>query len=283
MASESPARTERRVALITGANAGIGRVTARRLAEQGAQVFLACRSRQTTQIVIDEIRSAIPGATADWLPLDLADFESVRQCARLFLERDLPLHLLINNAGVAGARGLTASGFEWAFGVNHMGHFLLTDLLRDKLQSSAPARVVTLASRAHRRVDGIDWDALRQQTRTTLAIKEYGISKLANILFSAELGRRLSGTGVSTYALHPGVVASDIWRHVPWPLQPLIRMRGITNEKGALTTLYCATSEAVAGDTGLYYSDSRVVAPSAAASDPASAARLWSLSEDAIR
>lgn len=283
MSLEPISRLDGRVALVTGANTGIGRVTARRLAEQGAQVFLACRSGEQTQVVIEEIRSIAPGAKAEWLPLDLADFDSVRRCAQLFLERDLPLHLLINNAGVAGARGLTASGFEWAFGVNHMGHFLLTHLLLDRLRQSAPARVVTVASRAHRRVDGIDWDALRQPTQTKLAIKEYGASKLANILFSAELARRLTGTGVSTYALHPGVIASDIWRQLPRLLQPLMRLRGISVEKGALTTLHCATSAAVAADSGQYYSECRVVEPSAAAMDADSAARLWRFSVDAIR
>jgi NAD(P)-dependent dehydrogenase (short-subunit alcohol dehydrogenase family) len=279
MSVNAPSRLDGRVILITGANTGIGRVTARELAQRGARLFLACRSAERTQAVLDDIRAVAPQAQAEWLPLDLGDFDSVRRCAALFLERDLPLHVLINNAGVAGPQGLSASGFEFAFGVNHMGHFLLTQLLLERLRQSAPARIVTVASRAHRRVDGIDWDALRQRTRSFTCIREYATSKLANVLFSAELGRRLAGSGVSTHALHPGVVASDIWRQVPWPLRPLIELRGVSNEEGALTTLHCATSEAVAGETSLYYSRCQPTLPSLAGQDLALATELWRRSE----
>lgn len=268
-----------RVALITGANTGIGRVTARELARQGAQVFIACRSAERTQPVLDEIRSLAGAGSVDWLALDLADFASVRQCAEAFLARGLPLHLLINNGGLAGARGLTRSGFELAFGTNHMGHFLLTQLLLERLRQSAPARVVTVASRAHKRVSGIDWQALRQATATRLALPEYGVSKLANVLFSAELGRRLQGSGVSTYALHPGVVATDVWRAVPAPLRWLIKLRMIDAEQGAATTLHCATSAEAAEQTGLYYDQCRPRLPSALGQDKALAAELWRRSE----
>src|SRR5215470_15714654 len=253
-----------RVALVTGANTGIGRVTALELARKGAQLFLACRSAERTRSVINEIRAARPDALAEWLPLELSDFDSVRACARMFLDRALPLHLLVNNAGVAGARGLTRSGFEWMFGVNHMGHFLLTQLLLERIRRSAPARIVTVASRAHRRVGGIDWAAVRKPTATLTGVREYCVSKLANVLFSAELGRRLEGSGVSTYALHPGVVDSDIWRRLPGPLRALNRLRLISNEEGARTTLHCALSEAAGGETGLYYSESLPTPPSAA-------------------
>jgi NAD(P)-dependent dehydrogenase (short-subunit alcohol dehydrogenase family) len=268
-----------RVALITGANTGIGRVTALELARQGARVFLACRSRERTQPVLDLIRSLNPGAPAEWMPLDLGDFASVRACAQAFLAQGLPLHLLINNAGLAGSRGFTASGFELAFGVNHMGHFLLTQLLLGRIQASAPARVVTVASRAHTRVQGLNWDALRKPTASLLAIREYGVSKLANVLFSAELGRRLQGTGVHTYALHPGVVDSEIWRRLPGPLRALMRLGMISPEDGAKTTLHCATSATVAGETGLYYSDCAVKLPSRAGQDPALASELWRRSD----
>src|SRR5262249_25542571 len=214
----------------------------------------ACRSHERTRSVIAEIRAARPDAFVEWLPLELSDFDSVRDCARRFLDRSLPLHLLVNNAGVAGARGLTKSGFEWMFGVNHMGHFLLTQLLLERIRRSAPARIVTVASRAHRRVRGIEWDATKRPTATLTGVREYCVSKLANVLFSAELGRRLEGSGVSTYSLHPGVVDSDIWRRLPWPLRSLNRLRLISNEEGARTTLHCAASEEAGAQSGMYYS-----------------------------
>jgi NAD(P)-dependent dehydrogenase (short-subunit alcohol dehydrogenase family) len=269
----------RRVALITGANTGIGRITAIELAHSGMQVFLACRSLARTRPVLDEIGRANPAAPAEWLPLELSDFDSVRACAQSFLARGLPLHLLVNNAGLAGTRGLTASGFEFAFGVNHMGHFLLTCLLLDRFKDSAPARIVTVASRAHTRARRIDWDAARRPTASLLGVKEYATSKLANVLFSAELGRRLKGTGVSTYALHPGVIDSDIWRTLPGPLRALNRLRLASVEEGARTTLHCALSAAAAGKSGLYYSDCRPAVPSPAARDVALAGELWRRSE----
>lgn len=281
--SSTDASLAGRVALITGANTGIGRVTALELARRGAQVFLACRSAERTRPVLEEIRAAFPGANAEFLPLDLADLASVQACTQAFLARGLPLHLLINNAGLAGTRGLTPSGFEYAFGVNHIGHFLLTRGLLDRVKQTATdcghARIVTVASRAHTRVDGIDWEALRQPTATATGWKEYCVSKLANVLFSAELGRRLADTGVSTYALHPGVIASDIWRRVPQPLRALGMLFMISNEEGAQTTLHCASSPALAGETGGYYARCQPALPTTAGRDPALAAELWRRSE----
>lgn len=268
-----------RVALVTGANTGIGLVTARELARRGAHVFLACRSASHAQAALDAIRAASGNQKVEALALDLGDFASVRQCANAFLARGLPLHLLVNNAGLAGSRGFTASGFELAFGVNHMGHFLLTQLLLERLKASAPARIVTVASRAHTRTDGIDWNALRQPTRTRTAIHEYAVSKLANVWFSAELGRRLEGSGVTTYALHPGVVASDVWRSVPWPFRSLIKLRMISTEEGAKTSLYCATAPQCAGESGLYYDKCRVRPANSLGQDTALAQELWQRSE----
>lgn len=268
-----------RVALVTGANTGIGLVTARELARRGAHVFLACRSASHAQAALDAIRAASGNQKVEALALDLGDFASVRQCANAFLARGLPLHLLVNNAGLAGSRGFTASGFELAFGVNHMGHFLLTQLLLERLKASAPARIVTVASRAHTRTDGIDWNALRQPTRTRTAIHEYAVSKLANVWFSAELGRRLAGSGVTTYALHPGVVASDVWRSVPWPFRSLIKLRMISTEEGAKTSLYCATAPQCAGESGLYYDKCRVRPANSLGQDTALAQELWQRSE----
>ena len=268
-----------RVALITGANTGIGRVTALALAEQGFHVLLACRSLERTRPVLEEIQQLAPGTEADWLPLELSDLDSVRKCAGIFLDRGLPLHLLVNNAGLAGARGLTRSGFEFMFGVNHIGHFLLTNLLLDRLRQSAPARIVTVASRAHTLARGMDWDALRRPTSTWLGVKEYAVSKLANVLFSAELGRRLAGSGVITAALHPGVIDSDIWRTLTRPLRALNRLRLISPQEGAATTLHCALAPVTSIGTSGYFSDCRPVQPSSAGRDPALAAELWRRSE----
>jgi NAD(P)-dependent dehydrogenase (short-subunit alcohol dehydrogenase family) len=269
----------KQVALITGGNTGIGRVAARELARRGFHVFLACRSAERAQRVLDEVRAAGGDHSIEMLPLDLADFESVRTCARMFLDRGLPLHLLINNAGLAGARGLTRSGFELAFGVNHMGHFVLTQLLTERIRSSAPARIVTVASTAHYQAQGIAWNALRARTSTRTGLPEYSVSKLCNVLFSAELGRRLAGSGVTTYSLHPGVVATDIWRGVPWPLRPLIKLAMISPERGTATTLHCATSPALADETGRYYDNCRPKQPSTLAQDSALAAELWKRSQ----
>jgi retinol dehydrogenase 12 len=272
-----------RVALITGANTGIGLVTARELAARGAQVFIACRSVEKGHAAVEEIRTTTGNDKVEMLALDLGDFASVRACAQAFLVRDLPLHLLINNAGLAGAKGVTTSGFELAFGTNHMGHFLLTQMLLDRIKNSAPARIVTVSSRAHTRVPGIDWAAVRQGTSSMTGIPEYGVSKLANLLFSAELAKRLTGTGVTTYSLHPGVVASEVWRALPRPLQWLAKRSMITVEEGAATTLFCATAPALANESGLYYDKCQIKTPSRAGQDAALAAELWRRSEDWLR
>jgi NAD(P)-dependent dehydrogenase (short-subunit alcohol dehydrogenase family) len=272
-----------RVALITGANTGIGLVTACGLRQRGAHVFIACRSAERAKAALETINTGRGRVNAEFLPLDLGDFESIRRCAQQFLARKIPLHLLINNGGLAGSRGLTASGFELAFGTNHVGHFLLTQLLMTHIKKSAPARIITVASRAHTRVAGIDWDALRKPTKTFTGIQEYGVSKLANVLFSYELGRRLHGSGVHTYALHPGVVASDVWRSVPWPLRSLLKLNMISTVEGAATSLYCAISPEAGQETGLYYDKCRVKDVSKAGRDTRLAAELWQRSEDWVR
>jgi retinol dehydrogenase 12 len=267
-----------RVALITGANTGIGLVTARELCRRGARVFMAGRSAERTQRAVEVIERAC-GVRPETLPLDLGDFSSVRQCADEFLAKQLPLSLLINNAGLAGKRGLSASGFEIGFGTNHVGHFLLTALLLPRMRQSGRARIVTVASKAHYRAEGIDFARLREPTRSLSGLPEYGVSKLANVLFSAELARRLQGSDVRTYSLHPGVVATDVWREVPWPLRSLMKLGMISTEQGALTTLYCATSPEVAEHSGRYYDECREKEASGPARDEALARELWERSE----
>ncbi len=265
-----------KVAFITGANSGIGAVTARELALQGYHVFLACRSQQKAQPVIQEIQSLSHGqAKAEFIELDLADLDSVRQCATQFLSQNLPLNLLIANAGLAGQKGMTTSGFELTFGVCHVGHFLLTQLLTEKLIESKPARVVVVSSKAHRHAQDIDFNAVLQFTKSFGGLKEYAVAKLANILFAKELGRRLYGTGVTTYAVHPGVVSTNVWRGLPQPLVKLIGRFMISPEEGAKTTLYCATQPQLAGDTGFYYEDCKVKVSSHAAQNINLANQLW--------
>lgn len=267
------------VALVTGANTGIGRVTALELARRGASVFLATRSRDNTQPVLDEIQHLTGRPCARWLPLNLADLASVRACARAFTDTGQALHLLVNNAGVAGVRGLTEDGFEAAFGINHMGHFVLTHLLQAPLQAAGQARVVSVASRAHRWAPPWQWETLRQPTRSWTGAREYATSKLANVLFNTELARRWAGSGVASYAVHPGVVYTDLWRHVPAALHPLLKLRGmLTPEQGAQTTLHCAT-QAPHSETGQYYAHAQALTPSRQAQDPALAAELWRYSE----
>ena len=267
-----------RTFLITGANTGIGRATAADLARRGGRIYVASRSEAKGRAVVAAITAGTGNAAVTFLPLDLADLASVRRCAEMFLARGEPLHVLINNAGVAGQRGITKDGFELAFGVNHLGHFALTGALLDCLAASAPARVVNVASDAHYQAKGIDFEAVRRPTASITGLPEYAVSKLSNVLFTQELARRVDGRGITTYALHPGVVASDIWRRVPWPVRPLMKLRMLTPEQGAQTSLYCATSPEVAQATGRFYDRCQERAPSAVAT-PELAGALWERSQ----
>jgi retinol dehydrogenase-12 len=265
-----------RTFLVTGGNTGIGRATATALAAAGGRVYIASRSAEAGAAAVDAIKSVAGSQTVWLLPLDLASLASVRDCAAAFLARDEPLHVLVNNAGVGGQRGKTAEGFELHFGVNHLGHYALTMLLLDRLKASGSgtdhgARVVTVASDAHYNAPGVDFDAVRRQTSFT-GQREYAVSKLCNVLFAQELARRVGD--VSSYALHPGVVASDIWRRVPWPARAIIKRRMLTVEQGAVTSVYCATSPAVAAESGLFYDRCAVRAPSRVAT-PELGELLW--------
>jgi retinol dehydrogenase 12 len=264
--------------LVTGANTGIGKETARGLAKAGARVTLAGRSEDKTRAAMAEITAETPNADLEFLQLDLGDFASIRRAADEFLARDEPLDVLINNAGLAGGGGLTASGFELAFGTNYVGPFLLTQLLLDRLKQADAARIVNVASTMHYQAKGIDWDAVRQPAVSRLGLKEYSVSKLANVLHAQELGRRLADTNVTTYSLHPGVIASDVYRGVPWPFRQLMTMFMKSTADGAKTSLYCATSPDVAGDNGLYYDESKEKQPSRVAT-PELGAELWARSE----
>jgi retinol dehydrogenase 12 len=266
-----------KVCLVTGASSGIGRVTAEVLARRGARVLLACRDAGKAEPVLRTIASA--GGQASLLALDLGDLASVRACASAVLSRDEPLHVLVNNAGLAGQKRLTKQGFEQTFGVNHLGHFLLTQLLLPRLLQQPHSRVVNVSSKAHYDASGIRFSELRERGKGFGALHSYAVSKLANVLHAKELARRYGAQGLHAYSLHPGVVASDVWRQVPQPFRWLMMRGMISNEEGAKTTLFCATSAEVAGHNGRYYDECREKEPSAAAQDPQLARELWEQSE----
>jgi retinol dehydrogenase 12 len=269
-----------RTFLVTGGNTGMGLAPATALVRRGARVYIGSRSAAAGETAVAAITAGTGSSTVWLFPLDLASLASVRSSAAAFLAQDEPLHVLVNNAGVGGQRGLTADGFELHFGVNHLGHFALTMLLLDRLKASGPGtRIVNISSAAHYAATGIDFDALRRRTPSFTGQREYAVSKLCNVLFTAELAQRLSGTGVSSYALHPGVVASDIWRRVPRLARPLITHRMLTIEQGAVTSLHCATSPAVAADSGRFYDKCAVQAPSPVAT-PELAELLWKQSAE---
>lgn len=273
-----------KVCLVTGSNTGIGEVTARELAGAGAKVWLACRNEGKARAAMERIRAVHPEADLHFLALDLSDLDAVRNAADAFLENESQLDVLIANAGLAGQKGLTAQGFELAFGVNHLGHFLLIEQLRPLLAKSGtaadPSRIVIVASRAHTRVRKMfDWDRLQKPTKSVSGFYEYMVSKLANVLHAKALDRRLAGEPVNVYSLHPGVVASDVWRKVPWPFRSLMKLFMVTNEEGAQTTLYCATDPALKGESGLYYSECAQKEVSSLASDEALQEELWRRSE----
>lgn len=272
-----------KVCVVTGATAGIGRVTALELARRGAHVVLTARTQAKGQPVADEIRAATGNERVEVHALELDDLSKVRASAAALLERGLPLHVLINNAGLAGQRGRTADGFEMHFGVNHLGPFLFTALLRERLLASAPARIVTVASKAHFDAkQGIDFDAVRRSTPSLTGLPEYAVSKLANVLFTRQLAARLAGTGVGAYSLHPGVVATDVWRRIPLPVAWIMKRFMISPEAGAATTLYCATDPALASASGGYYDECRQRSPSQVAQDDALAAELWTRSDQMV-
>lgn len=268
-------RLDGKFAVVTGANVGIGKVTALELARAGARVVLACRSDERARAAMAEISAQVPNAALDFVRLDLASLQSVREAAEEIGALSPRIDLLINNAGIAGLKGLTADGFELTFGTNHLGPFLLTQLLLERVQAAAPARIVNVASRAHYRTGPLEFSRLRKSTASPTGFPEYCASKLANVLFSRELAHRLEGKRVDVYALHPGVVASDIWREVPAPARALMKLFMLSNEEGARTTLYCATAPEAAGRTGLYWDRCKPRQPSRDAQDDAAAAELW--------
>jgi NAD(P)-dependent dehydrogenase (short-subunit alcohol dehydrogenase family) len=242
--------------IVTGANSGIGKVTATELARRGARVILACRSAEKAATVVDEIKRTTGNAQVEAVQLDLSDLPSVRRCAEQLLARDMPIHGLVNNAGITagvfGVRAVTRDGFEPTFATNHLGHYLFTRLLLDRIKQTQGARIVNVASHSHYFVKKFPWHKLHKKPSLT-GLGEYNVSKLANVLFTRELARRLAGTGVTVYATHPGQVMTNIWNRFPAPIRKLVTRGFITAEQGAVSTIHAAASPDVAAQSGLYY------------------------------
>lgn len=272
-----------RTFLITGANSGIGRATVEALAAGGGDVVLAARSEERTRPVLEDIQRRYPAVHARWLPVDVSDLTSVGRAAAQFLATGQPLDVLINNAGIAGTRALSTDGFDITYATNHIGPFLLTNLLLPRLRESAQGRVVNVASGAHKMVKRLDWSVLeRRKTPKRSAFADYAVTKLMNVLHAKELARRLAGTRVTTYALHPGAVASNIWRALPRPLQWFGKLFMASNEEGSRTPLYCATAPELEAVSGRYYDRGREARPSRLAEDAALAQELWDRTERAV-
>lgn len=251
---------------------------------RGAQVIVACRDQTRGEAAVADIRAATNASEdkVQFMALDLASFDSIRAFAAAYLEKNLPIHMLILNAGIMAADwGLTAEGFEMTFGVNHLGHFLLTSLLIEKVKASAPSRVVVLASEAHRMGDA-NLLTLVKEKKDYSAWKAYGQAKLANVLFALELNRRLAGTEVSANSVHPGVIHTDLARSTK--LGTIFYTLGTPFMKnipqGAATTCFVATHPSVTQqNSGVYYADSKIDNPTDFGKDVSLAERLWTLSE----
>jgi len=275
-----------KVCIITGANTGIGFVTAKEFAKRKALVIIGCRRQgiETVEKAKKEIMAADPSIKEEdlkieFIPLDLGSLKSVRSFAAEFLKKDLPLHYLINNAGIMNPPyGLTEDGFESQFGVNHLGHFLLTNLLLDKLKLSAPSKIINLSSAAHA-MGKINFDDL-QSEKSYGGWTAYGQSKIANVLFTYELARKLEGTGVTCNAVHPGFVSTDLLRTTTGG--SFINLFGRTPEQGAMTTIYAALSPIVATVTGKYFADTSVTDSSAYSHNVEVQKKLWTVSEQLV-
>jgi NAD(P)-dependent dehydrogenase (short-subunit alcohol dehydrogenase family) len=281
-----------RTAIVTGANSGLGLVTARELARAGASVVMACRNLEKGHAAVDEVRAAVPDAQVQLDELDLASLASVRAFADRFKAPHDGLDLLINNAGVMGSpRRRTADGFELQFGTNHLGHFALTSALLETMEGREDARVVTLSSTAHK-MGRINFDNLNGD-RHYFRWNAYGQSKLANLLFALELDRRLraAGSTVKSLAAHPGYAATNLQSAGPPLFDRLVMVASNaliaqSDEMGALPILYAATQPGLEGGTYVgpdgfqeQRGHPKIVQPSGRARDPETARRLWEVSE----
>ena len=278
-----------KICLVTGATDGIGKETARALASIGATVILHGRNPAKITKTVREITTQTGNGSIHALQADFADFQQVRDLAAQVNAAYDRLDVVVNNAGVLMARRTelparsgTPAGLEMTFAVNHLAPFLLTNLLLDLLKASAPARIVTVSSSAHKR-GALNFDDLHH-TRRYRAMQAYGDSKLANVLFTYELARRLEGTHVTANALHPGLVGTNFAMNNIGPLAPIGRWvlgrYGISVEEGARTAVHLAASPDVEGVSGQYFFREQAIPSAAASHDESVQRRLWAISED---
>ena len=269
-----------KVCLVTGGTSGIGRETAGRLAELGATVVVVGRDAERGRAAVKEIRHRAPSAEVDLLTADMSSLAEVRRLAAEVLEKYHRLDVLDNNAGVIMLKQqFTVDGYETMFAVSHLAPFLLTSLLRERLVASAPARVITVSSNVHSSAKQIPWDELARGEPS------YPLSKLANILFTVELAKRLTGTGVVANCLHPGLIRTQLGREVRGVAKLLVAAAKPfmgTVQTGAATPVYLASSAEAAEVTGGYFFRGKQIEPSFLARDPEAAARLWTLSEELV-
>ena len=273
-----------KICLVTGGTNGIGKATAQALAQMGATVVIVGRNAQRTSQVVEEIRTASGNKNVDSLVADLSSQQEVRRLANEFKSKYSHLHVLINNAGaVFMQRQLSVDGIEMTFALNHLASFLLTNLLLDTIKASAPARIINVSSDAH--ASGkIEFDNL--QGERDYSPRAYENSKLANILFTMELARRLEGTGVTVNALHPGFVATGFAKNNGKVIAALVSifapLVARSPAKGAETSIYLASSPSVEGITGKYFYDSRAISAAPQAIDMVVAGRLWDVSAEMV-
>jgi NAD(P)-dependent dehydrogenase (short-subunit alcohol dehydrogenase family) len=274
-----------KICLVTGATNGIGKATALALAQMGATVVIVGRNPAKCAAVVSEIKHSSGNDAVEALIADLSIMAEVQHVADQFKAKYQQLHVLVNNAGGAFLkRQVTAEGFEKTFALNHLNSFLLTSLLLDTLKASAPARIVNVASDAHKGAQ-LDFDDL-QSEKGRFSLAAYGRSKLATVVFSYELARRLSGTGVTCNVLHPGLVrtgfASNLGAVPSAVIGFFMRFVGLTPEQGAQTSVYLATSPDVENVSGKYWEKSKVVRSGRAAYDKATWTRLWDVSDTMV-
>ncbi len=271
--------------IITGANSGIGLEAAVALAQQNAHVVIACRNPQKGEAAKAEIISRAGRGSATLMSLDLASFASIRGFAKAALDAYPAIDVLLNNAGVVmRTRSCTVDGFEQTFGVNHLGHFLLTSLLLERINTTPNARIVTVASHAHKFAKtGLNFDDL-ESVHGYKAMNVYGKSKLANIMFTNELARRIANTTTTANSVHPGFVASNFGRNDRLGNVAMILAKpfALSPQRGALTSIYCCSDPAAQGVSGKYFYKCAPEEPTSFATDDAAAKRLWEISEQLI-